>query len=159
ATNNQTISSDWFFDDIERTALIIDYKSNSINFKLFGSNDKVNAIELKSFTLNNPNGSVKQDFIVEPYKFYKVQLTGSYEYVRVYLIEANYYKAQVYKAIEILIRGLSTTQSDSWFEKAEYYAKSYANELETMLLTYDNDDDGIPDTKENTSIKSIELLR
>lgn len=157
--NNQPINSDWTEDTIERTVFVVDINNpNNCNVELKGADDVLgnNQKTLKQLTFNSTNKSI--NFLLETKKFYKVIVSGNYQTISIYLVDANYYKALLYKVIEIATRGLSVSLNDTWFEKANKYEEMFNAEYENMLLSYKNELNEISyETK--TNIKLIELMR
>lgn len=145
-------------DSIERTVFVIKGKNlSATNIKLIGSDDEISSKILYENTITQTNVYIPV-FLLETKKFYKVQISGTYTEIETYLIDANYYKAMLYKTLEIIMRGLSVNLNDTWFEKSNKYEELYNSEYQEMLLSYMNEDTGeIEMNKSN--IGSIELLR
>jgi len=147
-------ASEFIEDEIERNLLVIQ-SDGSCNFKFYGKNDDNKVFILKNF---DNTGNYESVFF-ENYKYYKVELSNcSFNYFYAYLININFYKANIYKALEIALRGLSTSQQDTWFEKANLYKQDYEQEIQGLSVDIYNEETRKSEISYG-NVKSIRLER
>jgi len=145
-------------DKSERSRLIIELTKyvTDLVYIFEGSNDDVNFTYITSGTINEV--STLKVNISNFYKYYKLTVTGTSLY-NSYLIEQSFDQAHIYKSLEQCFRSLQSRADSNWKDKAEQYQKMYEAEIDKLLFTYDEDEDGVieeEDTNKNNSI-SISL--
>jgi hypothetical protein len=146
--------SDFIEDEIERNLLSIQ-SDGEYSFKLYGKN-----LDNKVFTIFEFNHSNNVELVFyNNFKYYKVKLQNcNFNNFYASLININFYKANIFKALEITLRGLSTTQADSYFEKANLYKDLYVNELQNLSIDVLNEDTLKSEIQSNLA-KNIEIER
>lgn len=126
-------------DKLERIIWITRSEATGV-VSLYGSNDNTTFDLLAEVELDN---SQAREFIIEPKLFYKIETAIECES---YLFEASYYHSVIYMALSLIYRGLVSSPDDRFSAKSDLYLIQYQNELDNIIITYDKNLDGNPET-------------
>ncbi len=146
-------------DTIERLIWVINVTSGAGIFDLQGTDDETNETWTSVNTQNVTTPGTISFYFDEPYKYYRVIYTGSSATYTSYLIEKSFYYAHLYKSLQVIYNSFFMQKGDVFDIKREYYKKLYEDEIQSMIATYDEDDNGIVDDYETIRVGEVIFSR
>lgn len=115
-----------------------------------------------NFFFDLTTGGKELALIDQTYKYYRIYIaTATACQFNSYLIESSFHFTHLYLSLAMINQALSASQDTGrWLEKYELYNGMYEAELNTMLASYDADDDGeIQTYEEMNTVKRTRLYR
>lgn len=137
-----TGTGDSFEDTTNRLRLVYNViaTTGSNSFILQGSNDDENWHNIQTVTISGAGES--SVVFTNAYKYYRASYTiGTSLNIDIYLVETNYDILFCYKQLELILMNASKTQNDQWWNKMLYFKESYDEQLNTMRISVDENDD------------------
>ena len=162
--DSQTLSGNYtgvksLEDTIERLIWVVNVTAGSGGFQLQGTNDETLETWNNVGSINVTATGTTTLYFDDPYKYYRVNYTGSSVTYTSYLIEKSFYYAHLYKSLQIIYNSFFMQKGDAFDIKRQYYKELYDAEIGSMAATYDEDDDGVVDDSETVRVGQVIFSR
>jgi hypothetical protein len=144
-----SFTGEWVEDEIER--MIFSCKVTEAGgteiLRLQGSNDDGTTVVDIGF-LTFEEAGTKYHLFDDTYKKYRVVYAGTSITYSSSLIESSFYLAHLYLSLALCYQLNVSVDNDLWDKKFKYYYQMYETQMNRMLASYDEDDDGTLETDE-----------
>lgn len=158
ATGNMTGTATTSEDVVERMMFVINC-TGAGTFTLYGSNDNTTFVQVTSLTTALTSATTLNTMFTTPYKYYRLDYTGSGSVYSGYLVETSFFLAHSYLSLALVYQLLSDNSDDFWKQKFQYYMDKYQYEMTNLVASYDESEDGVIDEgEENLTIKVVRLV-
>lgn len=96
----------------------------------------------------------------DAYKYYrlKYESTGNAS-SNIFLIETNYDILFIYKWLELIMMNGSKQQNDKYWLKMLYFKENYDAQLNSMVISIDENEDGEIESSERVTTNTVEYVR
>lgn len=137
-------------DKIERLRLIVDVTSFTpvATLTLSGTNGDEDETWTEITVITIAATGETTELIDNPFKFYKIEETGTIVVGSAELVEDVHELPWKYKAIALLYSSYQALVGDHWSEKNEVYNQMYFDSFQRTLYSYDQNLDGEVDETE-----------
>ena len=148
-------------DNVERMRFVIEVTelaSGSLSVKVQGSDDETTWTNVCVFATDQAGEFSRR--ISKPFKYYRLVLsaTGSRTFTA-YMVEDVFFLPVLYKTISMIFLALQSEANSNWSAKYQEYDNLFNEAFESLVFSYDaNDDEEITSEEENSS-KRITILR
>lgn len=146
-------------DAVERMMLVVNTTGDG-TWTLKGSNDNVTFNTVTTLTTALDTVTTLNEMFSTPYKYYRLDYSGSGAVYSGYLVSTAFFLAHVYKSLSLVYQSLTSESDDFWLNKAVYYNEKYNQEINNLMADYDTDESGDVDSEETlTKLKDVRFSR
>lgn len=150
-------------DSVERGRFVIEvtvHSGSTLSVKVSGTNDDSSEVYETVAQIAVDRVGEYSARIIKPFKFYKLEVSASTTRTfKAFLIEDVFFLPVLFKAIALVYLDLKNEPDSNWESKFKDYEQLYNEAFESLLFSYDTNEDGSLQSNEINVPKRITLLR
>lgn len=150
-------------DTVERMRFVFElttHTGNSLSVKVQGTNDSESEVYEDVVVLAVDSVGEYSTRILKPFKYYKLTVSASTTRTfKAYLVEDVFFLPVLFKAIALIYLDLKSEPNSNWEDKYKDYEGLFDDAFESLLFSYDSNEDGSLDTSELSVAKKIKIMR